>query len=465
MTKASAIILAAGLGKRMKSKTAKVLHPIAGRPMVSYAVERALALGIKKTVVVIGHPSERLRAALAPYGVETVEQRQPKGTADAVMKTKKVLSGIAGPILILNADTPLISDATLRHLIAAHYEEEAVLTLLAAVVAHPEGYGRIVRGKDGKLRRIVEDKDASADVRAITEINTGFYVVQGDFLFKALESVKNHNRQKEYYLTDMIETAIRAGKKTAVVRADNGSGEILGINTREDLAVAEKIMRRRIVSEHLAGGVTFFDPDSAWIDAGVQIGRDTVIFPGVRIEGASTIGEDCVIGAQSSLADCQIGSRVTIKDFSVMEGASVEDGAQVGPFTHLRPGTVVRKRAKVGNFVEAKKADIGEGSKANHLSYLGDAVIGRRVNIGAGTITCNYDGHEKHRTVIGDNVFIGSDTQLIAPVKVGRNAFVGAGSTITRDVPADALGLSRAPQVNKAGWAKKRKKGPKRKKK
>ena len=457
MRKPAAIILAAGLGKRMKSKTVKVLHPIAGRPMITYPVERVLGLGIKKVVVVLGHQADRIEGVLAPFGVEIVHQPQPRGTADAVMQTKTSLGSSLGQVMILNGDTPLMTDETLQRLISTHAEKKAILTLLTAVVAKPEGYGRIVRSKNGKILRITEQKDASVSVRAIREINAGLYVVERDFLFGALDHIKNDNRQSEYYLTDMVEWAVSQKKKVVSIKLEDDPEEILGINTRIDLSVAEKVMRRRILNGHLHGGVTLMDPETTWIDSGVQIGRDTVIYPNTRIDGMTTIGEDCVIGSHCHLSDCQVGSHVTIKDFCVMAGSCLEDESVIGPFSHLRPGTTVRRRAKIGNFVEAKNVDLGEGSKANHLTYLGDATIGKNVNVGAGTITCNYDGFEKFETVIEDEVFIGSDTQLIAPVKVGRGAVIGAGSTITKDVPPESLAVSRAKQVNQSGWVKKRK--------
>jgi bifunctional UDP-N-acetylglucosamine pyrophosphorylase/glucosamine-1-phosphate N-acetyltransferase len=452
----AAVILAAGLGKRMKSKTAKVLHPLAGRPMLTYAVERALALSAAKTVVVAGHQSERIKEVLSPYRVEIVHQPLQRGTADAVLQAKAVLESVRGPVLILNADTPLITDQTLGALLAAHGREKAAVTLLTALVSNPDGYGRIVRDARGRVKRVVEQKDASDAQLRVKEINTGFYVADPGFLFNALRTVRNSNRQGEFYLTDIIEAAVRGRRKLAVVRLARDPEEITGINTRADLARAEGILRRRIRRNLMEDGVTLLDPDTAWIDAGVAIGRDTVVHPNVRIEGESRIGEDCVIRSHSRLADCRVGSGVEIRDACVLEGSVLEDGVTVGPFAHLRAGTVVRKGARIGNFVETKKTEVGEGSKANHLAYLGDAVIGKGVNIGAGTITCNYDGYEKFQTVIEDGVFVGSDTQLVAPVRVGRGAVVAAGSTVCRDVPEDALAMSRVPQENKPGWARRR---------
>ena len=456
MKTGAAVILAAGLGKRMKSKTAKVLHPIAGRPMLTYAVERALALSVSKVVVVAGHQSERIKEVLAPYPVEIVQQPLQRGTADAVMQSKAALESVRAPILILNADTPLITERTLADFLAAHGKDKAAVTMLTAVVSNPGGYGRVLRDGKGRVKRVVEQKDATGAQLKVREINTGFYVVDPGFLFKALRSVRNENRQGEFYLTDIIEAAVRERRKVAAVRLDENTEEILGINTREDLARAEAVVRRRIRRDHMDNGVSLLDPDTAWIDAGVTIGRDTALHPNVQIEGDTRIGEDCVIRSYNRISDCRIGSGVVILDACVLEGSVLEDGVTVGPFAHLRPGTTVRKGARIGNFVEMKKTDLGEGSKANHLSYLGDAVIGKGVNIGAGTITCNYDGYEKFQTVIEDGVFVGSDTQLVAPVRVGRGAVIGAGTTVCADVPEDALAVSRTRQENKPGWAGRR---------
>ncbi len=367
----TAIILAAGLGKRMKSNTAKVLHPIAGQSMVVYTVERALGLNIRKIVVVVGYQAERIKEVVAPFGVEVVHQSRQQGTADAVMQTEEILGSVSGPILILNADTPLITESTLRLLMNSHKQERATLTLLTAAVSRPEGYGRVVRAGSGKIQRVVEHKEAGPRLQAIKEINTGFYVVEKGFLFKALKQVKNLNRQGEYYLTDIIEIALKQRLKVAALKLNEGVEEILGINTRLDLATAEKIMQRRILLGHLRNGVTLMDPNTAWIDAGVLIGQDTSIYPHVQIQGRSQIGENCVIRSHTRIADCRIGSGVEIRDSCVMTGSTLEEGVIVGPFAHLRSGTVLRRGAKIGNFVEAKKADLGEGSKANHLTYLG----------------------------------------------------------------------------------------------
>lgn len=451
------VILAAGRGKRMKSKRAKVLHPIAGRPMILYSVETAKQLPSAKIVVVVAHQAEAVKAVLEDRPVEIVHQGRPLGTGHAVLQTLPVLADFKGPVLILNGDVPLIAVETLQSMLKLHRDQAADLTLLTATLSDPEGYGRVIRDPDGDPIAVVEEADATPVQRAVREVNTGFYLVNAPFLFEVLKELKSDNAQKEYYLTDIIGAAVRMGRKLGTVSARDPD-EVMGINSRADLARTEKAIARRIAGRHMREGVTLMDPETTWIEADVMIGRDTVIYPGVRIEGASRIGEDCIIHSHTRISNCRIGDGVTVKDSCVLAESVIQDGAAVGPFAHLRSGTVLHKGAKVGNFVETKKAELGEGSKANHLTYLGDAVIGKEVNIGAGTITCNYDGVNKHRTVIEDEVFVGSDTQFVAPVRIGRGAVIGAGSTITKDVPPGSLAISRVPQEIKKDWAKKKKK-------
>jgi len=453
-----AVILAAGLGKRMKSKRAKVLHRIAGRPMILFSVEAARDLPSERIIVVVAHQAELLKEVLENRQVEIVHQGRPLGTGHAVLQVRSSLADYKGPILILNADVPLIAVETLRSLVKLHREREADVTLLTAMLSDAEGYGRIIRMPEGgEITGIVEEADATPAQRAIREINTGFYIINAPFLFEGLSELESNNKQGEYYLTDIVGTALRQGRKVCGTPV-NDYHEIMGVNTRLDLARIEKVAALEIARRHMLEGVTLLDPDTTWIDSDVKIGKDTVIYPDVRLEGTSVIGEDCIIHSHSRISDCRLGTGVTVKDSCVLSDSVLEDGVGVGPFAHLRPGTVLHKGARIGNFVEAKKAEIGEGSKASHLSYLGDTVIGKDVNIGAGTITCNYDGVNKNVTIIEDDVFIGSDTQLIAPVRIGRGAIVGAGSTITDDVPADALAIGRAKQEIKKDWAKKRKK-------
>jgi bifunctional UDP-N-acetylglucosamine pyrophosphorylase/glucosamine-1-phosphate N-acetyltransferase len=447
----AAVILAAGEGKRMRSDRAKVLHTLAGTPILFYVVEAVEKLA-KPVVVVVGHQADEVKRFLKDRPVRTVMQTKQLGTAHAVLRAQTSLLHVRAPVLILNGDTPLITRDTLERFIEFHYQREAHLTLLTARLPEPYGYGRIVRNSEGQIRRVVEESDASAYEKKIQEINTGIYLAEKNTLFELLKKVQSNNRQNEYYLPDTVEAAVKQGLRVESLEVPDHR-EVFGINTRVDLAQAEKIFQSRAGKRFMLEGVTLLDPDSTWIDRQVLIGRDTVIYPHVRLEGKTAIGERCVIGSHVRLTDSEIESGATIRDFCVINGARVHDGALIGPFAHLRPGTVIKKGARIGNFVEVKKSVIGPGSKANHLSYLGDAVVGQEVNIGAGTITCNYDGYKKYETVIGDEVFIGSDTQLIAPVKIGRGALIAAGSTIVKDVPPRALGISRAQQLNKPGWA------------
>lgn len=454
--------MAAGLGKRMKSKLAKVLHPVAGRPMVLYAVDLAQRLAGEHVAVVVGYQGKDVRAAIEAGGfrlpVVIVEQEPQLGTGHAVQQAREAFRRMGrafSTYLILNGDTPLLRPETVQALARFHRDERAAVTLLTAMVDDPGGYGRVVRARDGRVHKIVEDRDATAAEQAIREINVGTYLMDGPFLLEALDRLEPRNAQGEFYLTDVVALAVERGLRVAALPVGDPA-EGMGINTREQLAAAEQAIRRRICAHWMGEGVTIRDPATTVIDAGVMIGRDTVIHPDVTLEGRTTIGEDCVIRSHTRISDSVLGHRVVVQDSCVIRDARLEDDATVGPFAHLRPGAVLRRAAKVGNFVELKKAELGEGSKANHLSYLGDATIGKGVNIGAGTITCNYDGRKKHETVIGDDVFVGSDTQFVAPVTIGKGAVIAAGATITADVPPDALAIARAPQVNRPGWAARR---------
>jgi bifunctional UDP-N-acetylglucosamine pyrophosphorylase/glucosamine-1-phosphate N-acetyltransferase len=445
----------------------KVLHQVAGRAMVLYSIDLGLRVAGHRVAVVVGHQSDRVRqvietATSASNGhapVAIVEQREQLGTGHAVLQTRPVFStrAQAAPdcYLILNGDTPLLRDATVRKLLHMHREEKATVTVLTAVLEDASGYGRVVRESAGGVARIVEDRDAGPHEKAIREVNVGTYVVDGGFLFAALEKLDPSNAQGEYYLTDILQMAVAQGHRVAAAVLDHPD-EGLGVNTRQQLAQAEQVIRRQIRERWLEAGVTMIDPGSTWIDAGVSIGKDTLLSPNVTLEGSTVLGEDCIVRTGTRITDCIVGRGVEILDHCVLRDSRLEDGATVGPFVHLRPGVVIRKKGKVGNFVEMKKTELGEDSKANHLSYLGDAKIGKQVNIGAGTITCNYDGVQKFETVIGDGVFVGSDTQLIAPVTVGAGAIIAAGTTVTKDVPDDALVIARVPQVNRDGWAARR---------
>ncbi|MBM4119602.1 MAG: bifunctional UDP-N-acetylglucosamine diphosphorylase/glucosamine-1-phosphate N-acetyltransferase GlmU [Nitrospira sp.] len=457
-----AIVMAAGLGKRMKSKLAKVLHPVAGRPMVLYAVDLAHRMAGECVAVVVGYQGKGVCAALEASGprqsVMIVEQAQQLGTGHAVQQTRDVFKRLGKALaayVILNGDTPLLRAETVEALLRLHRDERAVVTLLTATLDDSAGYGHVVRAQDGSVQKIVEDKDATATEKQSREINVGTYVVDGPFLFEALATVQPTNAQGEYYLTDLVGVAVERGMRVSTLTlADANEG--MGINTREQLAQAERTIRRRICAQWMAEGVTLRDPATTVIDAGVAIGRDTVIHPDVTLEGCTAIGEDCIIRSRTRISDSRIGHRVVVQDQCVIREATLEDDTAVGPFAHLRPGAVLRRAAKVGNFVEMKKAELGEGSKANHLTYLGDATIGKGVNIGAGTITCNYDGRKKHETVIGNDVFVGSDVQFIAPVTVGTGAVIAAGTTVTSSVPQDTLAIARTQQVNHPGWAARR---------
>ncbi len=464
------IIMAAGLGKRMKSALAKVLHPVAGRPMVLYVVDIACRLADQGVAVVVGHQGTDVRKIVEGAGgqVAVAEQTRQLGTGHAVLQARSLFVGEThrkpSRYLILNGDTPLLTEATVRELLAMHERQRAAVTLLTAVLDDASGYGRVLRRRrdewlhgdaDNAVQTIIEDKDASEDDRRVREINVGTYVVDGDFLFPALDKLDPRNAQGEYYLTDIVQMAVQQGRTVSAMRLRT-LDEGLGINSRVQLAEAERVIRQRIRERWLEAGVTMRDPASTWIDADVTIGRDTVLYPNVTLEGRTVIGDEAVVHSGSRITDCTIGPRVEILDHCILRESQVEEDAHLGPFAHLRPGSIVRRKAKVGNFVEMKKTDLGEGSKANHLTYLGDAQIGTGVNIGAGTITCNYDGWKKFQTVIGDRVFIGSDAQLIAPVTIGSGAIIAAGTTVTEDVPADALVLSRVPQVTRQGWAARR---------
>ena len=369
---------------------------------------------------------------------------------------REQLSGFSGTVLILCGDTPLLRAETLQGLIAFHRENGAALTVLTAVMDDPYGYGRVVRDADGRVLRIVEQKDATPEEQAIREINSGIYCMEADFLFANIDSISSDNAQGEFYLTDLVSIAVKQGL-ACLGRCTDDADEIMGVNDRAQLAEASRILRRRINRELMCSGVSLVDPGHTYIDHGVRIGPDTVVHPNCSISGATVIGSGCTIESGVSITGCSIGDNCHIKAGSVLEDSELRSEVSVGPMAHLRPGTVLNDHVKIGNFVETKKIVMGEGSKASHLTYLGDAEIGSNVNIGCGTITCNYDGVKKHRTVIGDDVFIGSDVQLVAPVSVGRNSLVAAGTTVTVDVPPDSLAISRVPQVNKEGWRLKKK--------
>ncbi len=447
MNQVAAIILAAGKGTRMKSAVSKMLHPLLGLPLLSYPLQVLGRLEIDRQVVVIGSSGQEVMDVFSDWsGISFAWQREQKGTADAAAMALTEFEGFSGNILIVCGDVPLLRAETLRELLHRHRQAQAAVSVLSAVLPDGGAYGRLVLDSAGELIRIVEARDALPAELEVCRINSGIYCVDADFLRQALAGIDCENAQGEYYLTDMVAEASQLGKK--VIFSDvSDLDEIMGINDREQLSNAEMILAARIRQQWQTAGVTIRFPQQVTIETEVMIGQDTTIEKGVSLKGKTVVGVGCYIGEGSILQDVHLGERVKILPYSVLEKAVVEDDVQVGPFARLRPGTVLREKAKIGNFVEVKKAEIGIGSKASHLSYIGDASVGNGVNIGAGTITCNYDGFKKHRTIIEDGVFVGSDSQFVAPVRIGKNALVGAGSTVTKNVPENAVVISRTQQT------------------
>ncbi len=447
-----AIILAAGDETRMRSGTAKVLHPVLGRPMVQYPVDLCLRLGVKRIVTVVASQAEQVKEVLAGWPVEFVHQRESGGTTHAMLQTEIILSGVEGPVLVLPGNMPLVREETMRRLLEVQTSARSTATLLTAELEKPTGYGRIVRDSQGRLRRIVEEAEATEREKAIKEINAGVYCFAGSALFEALKYVKVSRVKGEFFLSEVMEVFIEQGQMIYTLLAPDAT-EVLGINTRAELAQATAVLRQRVHLRLMAGGVTLLEPAATYIDDTVTVGADTVIYPGVVLEGTTTIGDGCVIYPHCRIRDAHLDDHVTVLDGSVIFHSEIAEGCVIGPYAHLRPLSRLKAKAKVGNFCEVKKAVIGEGSKIPHLTYIGDTIMGDKVNIGAGTITCNYDGFTKHETVIEKEVFVGSNTNLVAPVTVGKGAIIAAGSTITDDVPADAVAFGRASQVNKEGHA------------
>lgn len=449
-----ALILAAGQGTRMKSAVPKVLHPLLGRPLLDYPVRLARELGAESTVIVVGHRAEAVEQAFANQpALRFARQPEPKGTGHAVASARGSLPE-QGTVLILTGDTPLLQSTSMRDFLTAHFHSGTPITVLAADYPDPTGYGRILLDDRG-VARIVEHRDATASERKITLCNTGFFVCDLAVLWRLIARLEPNNAQGEYYFTDIVALARREGFPVAWHRAPDYR-EFLGINDREQLAQAAGILQQRILERHRQNGVTINNDSGVYIEAGVVIGRDTVIEAGVHLGGETVLGEGCMLEAGVRVEGCRLGDNVRVKAYSVLEDSVVAAGCIIGPFAHLRPGTQLAEDVHIGNFVETKKTSLGKGSKANHLTYLGDAIVGAEVNVGAGTITCNYDGEKKHQTVIEDGAFIGSDTQLVAPVRVGKRAVVGAGTTVTHDVPDEALAVSRPPQKNIEGYRSRR---------
>jgi len=451
MKEIGVIILAAGQGKRMKSSLPKVLHPLGGKPLFLYALTTAQRLKPSKVAVIIGHGAEAVRSAYGGDDVEWVTQEQQLGTAHAVLCTKDSFADFSGDILILSGDVPLIQESTLITIINAHRESKAALTLMTACLDAAAGYGRILRDERGEITGIVEERDATSDQRRIREVNAGVYVTSSNFLFTALAGVKNDNHQKEYYLPDIVTVGLSQCKKIATIQVDD-PWEMKGINTREEFSLMEKMLQEEINRRWMAAGVTIKDPQATYIEEGVTIGRDTVIGPNTHLCGRTVIGERCRIDGSAYLTDAEVGDEVHLRFSVVLSSCRVERGAIIGPFAHLRPGTSLGRNVHIGNFVETKEAEIGEGTKANHLTYLGDCAIGRDTNIGAGTITCNYDGFNKYRTSIGDRVQVGSDTTLVAPIALGDDVYVATATTVRHDIPAGALVYNERQERVREGW-------------
>ncbi|MBQ9020408.1 MAG: bifunctional UDP-N-acetylglucosamine diphosphorylase/glucosamine-1-phosphate N-acetyltransferase GlmU [Eggerthellaceae bacterium] len=449
LSNTTAIILAAGSGTRMKSSKPKVIHEVLGKPLIRWVVDTARQAGVEQIICVLGHK----RNVVEPFveaDTTVVIQNEQKGTADAVAVCRGAVSSSAKSVLVLNGDCPLITPKTLNDLVEAREASNAGVAVLTMEAPDPHGYGRIVRDAGGMVERIVEQKDCDELQDAITECNSGFYCFDASMLFDALEQVGSNNSQNEFYLTDVVEIARANGRATIGVKAEDVN-ECLGVNTRIQLAEATKILQLRINHAHMLDGVTIIDPHQAWIGPDVVLENDIEIWPQTFLAGNTHIGEGTVIGYNSRMFDTDVGAQCNISETVAIE-AVIEDGCTCGPRAYLRPGAHLCKGAKVGTHVEIKKSVVGPGSKVPHLSYIGDATIGEDVNIGAGTITCNYDGTNKHATIIGDKTFIGSDTMLVAPVTVGSDVVVGAGSVITDDVPDGALALGRAQQLNKEGY-------------
>lgn len=451
----AAIVLAAGAGTRMKSKKPKVAHEVLGKPLVNWVVDAARNAGVDRVVAVVGHLKEQVEPLVAPYAT-VVEQADRNGTAGAVNVCAPALADFDGSLVVLTGDSPLITPQTIQRLIALREENNAAVVVLTMTMEDPFGYGRIIRDEAGEVARIVEQKDATPEEAAVTECNSGFYCFDARALFEALQQVNNNNAQGEFYLTDVLGICREAGRKVMALVTEDPA-ECLGVNSRAQLAVAGKQLQLRINNAHMANGVTMTDPDQVWIGPDVQIAQDVELLPQVMLWGNTVIGEDSVIGPNTRLTNTQVGQGCVLQE-TVAVDAQVDDGANAGPRAYLRPGTHLCENAHVGTHVELKKSTVGAGSKVPHLSYIGDCTIGAGVNIGAGSITCNYDGKHKHPTVIGDGAFIGSDTMMVAPVTIGEGAFVAASSCITRDVPADSLAVTRPEQVEYAGWAQRRRK-------
>ena len=450
----TSVILAAGMGTRMKSKMPKVLHKVCGKPLSKWVIDASKAAGADKVCAVVGHKAETVKEVLGDV-CEFALQAEQKGTGHAVMQAIDVIKNSKGEVVILNGDTPLITAETINKAIEYHKNNGNQATVITAILDDATGYGRIVRDNDGSVLKIVEQKDASEEEKKINEVNSGMYVFDAQSLVYALDKITPNNAQGEYYLTDTLEILLSAGKKIGGY-AISDNDEIRGINDRVQLNEAEKIMQKRINEYHMRNGVTMRNPESVYIEDGVEIGNDTEICQNVTIKSGTKIGSDCVIGSGSMLDRAVIHDGVDVLSSVILE-SEVDEGTHVGPFAYIRPNCHVGKEVKVGDFVELKNSNIDDGTKISHLTYIGDSDVGKRVNFGCGTVTCNYDGKKKYRTTIGDDCFVGCNTNFVSTINVGDGVYIAAGSTITEDIPENSLSIARARQINKEGWKDKRK--------
>ena len=450
MNKLSVIILAAGKGTRMKSELPKVMHKLAGMPMIEIIINKLNNFTVSEVYLVLGHGkelvTEHLKNKNFTFNLNYVLQKEQKGTGHAVLSCESEVKDLEPDFLILCGDMPLINEHSLKNFYNEYKKNNLDVAVLSTYMPNPFGYGRIVR-ESGKFVKIIEEADASENEKGITEVNTGIYMIKGKIIFDLLKKINSCNQQGEFYLTDIVEQGLKEGFKIDAFQMDEWEN-FIGINNRKQLATAENIIVERLIEKLQFEGVTFIKPETTYVEHHVKIGGDTVIYPCNNLLNGTVIGKKCIIGTSNTIKDTVIKNNAVLKGYCYIEGAVIDELSQIGPFSHLRPGSDVGKNCKVGNFTEIKKSKLANGVKASHLSYIGDSVIGEDVNIGAGTITCNYDGFKKYKTEIGKNVFVGSDTQFVAPVKIGDNALIAAGTTVTKDVPANSLAHSRTKQVN-----------------
>lgn len=448
--KLKTLILAAGKGTRMKSDMPKVIHKVNGVPMITKIIDTLSGLNPEENILILGHKKEEVLKVVGE-NCDYVLQTEQLGTGHAVIQAKEKLKGYDGDVMILYGDTPLLRESTLKSLYEYHKESGAVTTILTSIYENPFGYGRIVK-EDGLVKAIVEEKEATEEIKKIKEVNAGVYCFNSKELFKALDKIDNNNEKGEYYLTDVIGIQVSENKKVQSFILEDKM-EILGVNSKVELAQAGKVLRDRKNRELMEEGVILIDPETTYVEESVKVGRDTVLYPGVVLQGKTVIGENCEIIGNSRIIDSVLGNNIRVES-SVIEESILEDGVTMGPFAHIRPKSLLKEKVHIGNFVEVKKSTLEKGVKAGHLTYLGDAQVGENTNIGAGTITCNYDGVNKFKTVIGKDAFIGSDSMLVAPVNIGEKALIGAGSVITKDVPSNSLAVSRSKQIIKTDWRK-----------